>query len=309
VRESESMAVVIVSYNTRECLRACLISVTSQSPSGVFVVDNGSCDGSVQMVRAEFPAVDVLVADRNRGYGAAVNAGIARVSTPYALVLNADTVLRPQTIQTLADYLDDHPQVAIAGPRLVSSDGAVQRSTRPFPTAWRTLLHESTFGTLADLAPGQNRRAHSRWLRDDPGATPWLVGAALAVRRTAFNAVGGFDESFFMYYEETDLSYRLSVAGWETHLCPSVTVMHVGGASTSQSWADMQLQHYVSLRLFCRRHCSIVQRLLLEVVLFYFVARNSLAALYRLGVVRDPASCSRNRSTLEVWRRVLTRQY
>jgi len=233
-----AMAVAIVNWNTRDLLRTCLAAVSAEEPVQLVVADNGSHDGSIEMVRQEFPLVTLIVNPENPGYGAAANRAIARCEAEYVLLLNSDTQLRPGALRALQDYLDRHGRAAIVGPRLLHRDGTLQKSCYPFPGPLRPLT-----------------RSKARSLpHDRPGQVPWVVGAALAIRRRAFEAVGGFDESYEMYFEEVDLSYRLRGAGWETHFTPDAEVVHVVGASTRQRRAEMLLRTRLSSLEFYRRH-------------------------------------------------------
>jgi GT2 family glycosyltransferase len=233
------IAVAIVNYNTREHLHACLATVQLEAPSEVVVVDNASSDGSTEMVRADYPWVALHANKTNLGYGAAANQAIASCSAEYVLLLNSDTLLQAGALMALSGYLDLHPHAAIVGPHLVEADGTLQASCYPFPTPLNTFLENSTSAILL----GRLIRRHipllrnfylRTWPHTSARVVPWLKGAALAIRRTAFDAVGGFDESYFMYFEDADLCYRLNAAGWKVHFVPITTVVHIGGASTSR---------------------------------------------------------------------------
>jgi GT2 family glycosyltransferase len=249
-----AMAVAVVNYNTRAHLRACLASAVAAGAPQVVVADNGSTDGSIEMVETEFPDAVLLVDESNPGYGGAANAAIAHCDTEYVVLLNSDTVLRTGALRALCEHLDAHPRAAVVGPRLVNPDGTLQRSVHQFPTPLITLLDYSWVGWVVGLVPGLRKL----YLASDSHArarvVPWVTGAALAIRKSAFDAVGGFDPSFFMYYEEVDLSYRLHRAGWETHFAPVTDVTHVGGASTSQQYGAMYAQQMAAALQFSGRH-------------------------------------------------------
>ena len=245
---------MIVSWNTRKLLRECLASVVAQAPTEVVVVDNGSTDGSAAMVREEFPAVTLLLLGANPGYGAAANAGVRACRSEHVLVLNSDTVLRPGGLAAMADVLDRSERAAIVGPRIVSPDGSLQRSCYAFPGFLARVFRWEPFATAAALVPGLRERYVGRWNYDRPGRVPWVLGAALAIRRAAFEEVGGFDPSFRMYFEEVDLCYRLRLCGWDTLFAPVTEVIHIGGASTRQRRSEMLAQYEISLIQFHRRH-------------------------------------------------------
>lgn len=250
------MAVAIVNLNTREPLRACLQTVIAEAPPEIVVADNGSTDGSIEMVQAEFPAVRIQVHPENPGYGTAANRAIAACRSPYVLLLNSDTELRPGALAGLAEYLDRHAQVGIVGPRLVDPDGTLQPSCYPFPGSLAWLLDNNTLSAVVRGVPGLRDQCLRTSPHDKAQRVPFVKGAALAIRREAFDRVRGFDETFFMYAEEVDLCYRLLLAGWETHFAPVTDVTHLGGASTNQVRTAMTVEHYLGEMRFYRRHYS-----------------------------------------------------
>jgi N-acetylglucosaminyl-diphospho-decaprenol L-rhamnosyltransferase len=250
------MAVVVVSFNTRAVLERCLRSVIAAAPVETVVVDNGSTDGSLDLVRDSFPGCRLIVSDQNRGYGEAANQGIAACSAPMILLLNSDTVLAPEALCALGGYLADRPQVALAGPRLVNCDGSLQRSTYSYPSAADVFLAESGLHLALRHVPLLRERLHRTWSHTTARPVPWVLGAALAIRRSAFEAVGGFDPAYFMYGEEVDLCRRLEGAGFETHFAPVTTVVHMGGASTSMVPDAMRRELLISRKRYLRRHGS-----------------------------------------------------
>jgi GT2 family glycosyltransferase len=248
------IAVAVVSYNTREHLRACLASVYADSPTEVVVADNGSTDGSIAMVREAFPSATLHIDSSNPGYGAAANAAIAECDSPYVLLLNSDTIVPRGALEAIRSYLEAHGEVAILGPRLVGFDGSLQRSCFPFPTPLLPFIGQRPLVRLLARVPVLRRRHITAWAHDAPRSVPWVVGAALGIRTLAFRAVNGFDESFHMYSEETDLCFRLRAAGWEIHFAPVAEIVHVGSASTNQYPAAMLRELFVSSHRFNERH-------------------------------------------------------
>jgi GT2 family glycosyltransferase len=250
-------SVAIVNFNAREYLGACLDSVMVEARGEVVVVDNASSDGSPEMVRARYPAVALRANTANVGYGAAANQAVQHCQGDYVLLLNADTTLTPGAMVALSAYMHRHPRAAVVGPLLRYPDGVPQRSYFAVP------------GTLGWFLENEPAVWAIRWLplwRDrflcftPPIAdrvVPWVHGAALLLRRTAFEAVGGFDESYFMYFEEVDLCLRLRALGYEIHFTPSAAVVHVGGVSTSQCRTAMLIAHFRSTERFYRRHYSV----------------------------------------------------
>lgn len=221
------VAVVVVTLNGLPWVERALESVRGHE---TVVVDHGSTDGTLELVRGRFPEVKV-VEQSNAGFGAGNNRGIRETSAPLVCLLNADAWFLGDGLDRLAAFLESRPEVAVAGPRLRNPDGSLQRSVRGFPTLWG-LATEYLF--LRKLAPASERLNplyaggfdHEREREAD-----WLYAACLLVRRAAVEAVGGFDERYFMFSEETDLCRRLRDRGWRTVFWPGAEVVHVGGAS------------------------------------------------------------------------------
>lgn len=301
-----SLAVVVVSYNTREHLRTCLASVLADSPAEVIVADNGSSDGSTEMVEREFPMVALDVDRSNPGYGGGANRGVRRSKSEYVLVLNSDTIVLPGALQGLAQYLDTHAGVGIVGPRLRNPDGSLQPSCYPFPSPLMPLRKLTRFGWIWRRVPFFRERSVLYWSHDRPRRVPWVVGAALAIRRSAFDAVHGFDDKrFFMYYEEVDLAYRLHLAGWETHFAPVADVVHVGSASTGQQQSAMLRERAMSsLRLYeehLSRTGNAVASSLMRVGMFMRLGRDRIAR----RLTRDPARRAYLDDAIAAWQDVL----
>lgn len=309
-----SMAVVIINYNTREHLRACLATVQSEGPCELIVVDNASSDGSVEMVQSEYPWVDLQVNKNNVGYGAAANQAIARCTTDYVLLLNADILLQPGALQSLSTYLDQHPRVAIVGPRLVNPDGTLQSSCYPFPGTLQWLFDNNFSSRLVRHISFLRHYLLRSWLHTEMRIVPAVKGAALAIRRKAFETVSGFDQSFFLYFEELDLCYRLIAAGWQIHFAPVTTVVHIGGASTMQYPSDMAVQLSTSLMQFLHRHYAGIRligsilvvknleriKLIYETILFHLTSN----AAKRSTLAEHIAA--RKRILYEAWRKEVT---
>jgi GT2 family glycosyltransferase len=229
---------IVVSWNVCDLLRRCLRSLTNETTTHhrreIIVVDCASADGSAEMVRREFGGVQLVVSPENLGYAGGNNAGAALASGRYLMILNPDTELVGDAVGLLADYLDEHPEAGAAGPQLRYADGGLQPSRRRFPTL-ATAFWESTL--LHQWFP-INRIARHYHMADRPptAAQPvdWLVGAALMIRRTAWEQVGQFDESFFMYFEELDWCRRCRDAGWQIHYVPEAQIIHHEGKSSEQ---------------------------------------------------------------------------
>lgn len=254
------LSIIIVSWNVRDLLRACLCSLTT-APCALtpelIVVDNASVDGSAEMVAAEFPQARVVANATNRGFTAANNQGLALAHGRYVLFLNPDTEVVGDALATMVAYMDAHPEVGALGPQLRYGDGSLQSSRRRFPTL-ATALFEST--PLAwHWPPGRNPWAQRYYMTDTPDdqtqPVDWVVGAALLVRRAVLDQVGGFDEGYFMYSEELDLCRRIKAAGWEIHYFPHARIIHHEGKSSEQVVTARHIRFQTSkLRYFRKFH-------------------------------------------------------
>ena len=302
--DAVAIAVGIVNYNTREHLRACLASVVREAPIHVVVVDNASSDGSTEMVRAEYPGTTLCRNERNSGYGAAANQAIAVAAAEYVLLLNSDARLTPGALLSLQEYLDRHPRAAVVGPRLIHPDGTLQPSAYPFPTPLQRFLEESSLWRLVGYIPRLGEAYERTWSHARCRIVPWILGAAMAIRRTAFEAVGGFDESYFLYFEEVDLSYRLRQAGWETHFAPVATVVHVGGASTRR-YQEATRRMFTSAAYFYTRHYSLGRRRQLRLVVAGVMLGRLVRDAGRLRRMRDPSDRDQLARDVAMWRVIL----
>lgn len=303
------MAVVIVNFNTRELLRSCLASVLREGPAEVVVADNGSTDGSPELVRHGFPGVLLIPDPRNPGFGAAANRGIAACRAPYVLLLNADTRLEPDALRALTAELDRHPRAAAVGPRLLGADGRPQSSWFPEPTPFNLLALNTFLNRLVRLTPGLARRFRPVWGREvSAGTVPWIKGAALALRREAFEEVRGFDESFFLYAEDVDLCFRFRNAGWEVRFTDTARVVHVEGASTRQVHAESMVRFFDSLARFYRRYYPPAWRDRLLRVVAVILLERLVRDTLKQAFIRDPARRQGLAADARLWHRLLTRR-
>jgi GT2 family glycosyltransferase len=221
------VSVVVVTWNALPWLEQCLDSVRGRD---VVVVDHGSTDGTLELVRERYPEVRVIEQE-NKGMGGGNNAGMRAADGRYFFLLNSDAWVVDDGLDKLVAFADEHPEAAVVGPKLLNTDGTLQRSARGEPTLWR-LATEYLF--IRKLAPGSKRLNplyRGDFDHDRIEEVDWLFGPALLVRREAADAVGLFDEDFFMFSEEVDWMTRFRRAGWKVLFFPEAEVVHVGGAS------------------------------------------------------------------------------
>jgi N-acetylglucosaminyl-diphospho-decaprenol L-rhamnosyltransferase len=248
--------VVIVSYRCRQLLRRCLGSLRNHPPAApmkVIVVDNASADGTVEMVSSEFPEIELIASEVNLGFAAATNLGARSGDAPYLLVLNPDTEITPGALDTVLRAVESRPRVAVAGPRLLRQDGSFDHaSKRSFPTPLSALGH---FSGLGRRAGARGRLAAYRAPEVGSGPVDAVNGAFMLIRRSAFDGARGFDEGYWMYMEDLDLSYRLARAGWLTWYEPDAAVMHVKGGTADRSRSPrLTWAFHRGMYRFYRRH-------------------------------------------------------
>jgi len=257
------LSIIIVNWNVRDLLRRCLHSLLRPSTHPlqheIIVIDNASNDGSVEMLRTEFPQVRLIANEENRGFTAANNQGLAVAGGRYLLLLNPDTEVVDDALTVMVRYMEEHPQVGVLGPRLLYPDGRLQPSRRRFPT-FATALLEST--VIQQWSP-DNRVLRRYYMRDTPDdetqEVDWLVGACLLVRREVYEQVGGLDEGFFMYSEELDWCKRIKEAGWRIVYLPTATVIHHEGKSSEQVVAARHIYFQSSKVRYFRKHHGPIQ--------------------------------------------------
>jgi N-acetylglucosaminyl-diphospho-decaprenol L-rhamnosyltransferase len=277
------VSVVVVAWNAMPWLERCLESVSGHE---TIVVDHGSTDGSRELVLERFPQVR-LVEQENLGMGAGNNAGMRVARSRYFFLLNPDAWVTGDAIEKLVTFADAHPEAAVVGPRLVNPDGSLQRSARGFPTVWRLATEYLFIRKLAPRSQLLNPLYAGGFDHDEARAVDWVVGAALLVRREAVDAVGLFDEEFFMFSEETDWMFRFRQAGWSVWFYPGAEVVHVGGASHGGRMYVENLRGHLRFqaknrgaREAERARCLLLWSLRLRSLLFFGERRRA----YREGV-------------------------
>ena len=244
------LSVVIVSYNVRELLTACIDSVVKAAEgidTEVFVVDNDSADDTVEVIARDYPSVHLINNKENLGFSKANNIAIRQSAGEYVLLLNPDTVVAEGTLRGAVEFMDQHPEAGGAGVRMHNADGTLApESRRAVPTpmvAARKML-------------GFTKRYYMSYLPwDKPGKIEVISGAFMMLRRKAIDQVGMLDEDFFMYGEDIDLSYRLLKGGWQNWYLP-LDIIHYKGQSTVKS--DFRYVHvfYQAMLIFFRKHYS-----------------------------------------------------
>jgi GT2 family glycosyltransferase/lipopolysaccharide/colanic/teichoic acid biosynthesis glycosyltransferase len=245
------VSVIIISYNKLPVIISCLESlerIGSRDDTEIIVVDNASSDGTPAAIRERFPRVNLIASRENLGYSRGVNLGIRQARGGYFLILNPDTIVREDSIETLRQFMDRHPEAGIVGPKLVFNDGNVQYSCRKFYT-WKVLLLRRTF--LGRLFKNSRVLSDHLMLDFDHETTrevDWIIGACMLARRSAVESVGLMDERFFLYFEDVDWCYRMKQKGWKVYYHPDSVIVHDYARESAQSVINRSvLMHLASM--------------------------------------------------------------
>lgn len=255
------LGIVIVNYNTRDVLRECLRALSGARAIELetIVVDNSSSDGSGDMMRREFPTVRLIASPRNGGYAFGNNLGLREFLTsqepPRALMLlNADTIVPPDALRGLMNFLDAHAQAGVVGPKLVLRDGSLDLACRrSFPTPEVSFYRMVGLSKLFPRSPRFGRYNLTYLDENETAQVDSVVGACMLIRTAALKEAGLLDESFFMYGEDLDLSLRIKTHGWQVYYYPGVQILHYKRESSRRS-RRAQVEFYRAMYIFYRKH-------------------------------------------------------
>jgi GT2 family glycosyltransferase len=274
------LSVIILSWNTKEDLQRCLASVETslmgreraavgagasrpgpgaldaggENSVEVIVVDNDSSDGSPQMVREQYPWVDLIESGKNLGFAGGNNLALRRAKGRHLLLLNPDTIVHGDALMALVRFAGRTPDAGIVGSKLLNRDGSLQPSCRRFPTLANGFFRETPLGKLFP-----NNKYNREYLMSDfdhskPSVVDWVTGASLLIRRECYEQLGDWDENFFMYCEDVDYCYRAYRAGWKVYYCPDSVITHLGGQSSDKAVTAMLVARHQSMFYFFRKH-------------------------------------------------------
>ena len=283
---------VVVNYEAGDALRDCIATIAGDTSAGVpeiVVVDNGSTDGSVDRLRADHPDVTVIETGENLGYAGAANRGIAATAAPIVAVCNPDLSIAEGTAAAMVQRLDDDRRLGAVGPAIFEPDGSHYPSASQVPALGDAVGH----ALLGALRPRNAFTRRYRELDRDPTvprAVDWVSGAAIWLRRSALDEIGGWDDGYFMYVEDVDLCWRLQRAGWTIAYEPAVRVTHVQGLSTRRHPYRMIAAHHRSLLRFAAKRWRGPKRILLVPAAVFLAGRAVVlmgaSRIARLGASR-----------------------
>ncbi len=272
-------AAVVVNDRAGSLLAECvesLLADTSAGPVELVVVDNDSTDGSVAELRRVVPEARVVVAPGNVGYARAANLGIATTHASIVAVFNPDLTVETGSAKAMLARFDEEPTLGACGPRIRNLDGSDYPSARRVPSLPVAIAH-GLFGLWWRTNPFTARYRELAADPAQPRTVDWVSGAAIWLRRDALDAIGGWDEQYFMYMEDLDLCWRLGRSGWKVGYEPAAAVVHVQGASTSRKPDRMLVEHHLSAWRYARRRFRGPRVVLLPFAAVYLGFRALLA--------------------------------
>lgn len=300
---SESLSTIVVNRNTSALLRDCLRHVYESDVDKtveVIVVDNGSNDDSVDMVNKEFPQAHVIKAGRNLGFAKANNLGFESSSGDFILLVNTDAVLQKDCVARLVRTMESNQSIGMVGPQLLNQDGSRQTSFEATPTLLTELLGR---GLLKIFFPKLYPNRHVQL--EGPLEVETLIGAVILLRRKSWEAMGGFDESYFFFFEETDLAYRMRKSGWLVYHDPGAKAFHLQGATAKKYNVAPRIEYYRSRYIFFRKRYGRAGEMLLKAALTMNLTLNTifmgLGVILTLGRSRDLNEKFVQRFSLWIW--------
>ena len=252
------LSICIVSWNTRDLLKKCLASIYKHPPScdfEIFVADNNSSDGTPDMVARYFPQVFLIKNKENLGFAGANNQIIEKAKGKYILLLNPDTEVFEGSIDILIDLLDKNPGAGVVAPKLLNSDGSLQRSCMGFPTLGAMTMRQLFLETLLPFNPYTKKYLMTGFKHDRLAEVDQPMGACLLVRKEIIDKLGAFDPQYYMFFDEVDLCFRIKKAGWKIFFDPASRVMHHGGTAV-RKWSPFKLSRVwtASRNYYFRKH-------------------------------------------------------
>ncbi len=267
------LSIIIVNWNTKGHLQKCLDSIYNNTKDLVFeiiVIDNDSSDDSVKMVKDSFPQVNLIVNQKNVGFAAANNQAIRKSSGEYILLLNPDTIVMPNSIKIMFNFIKSNSDIGIVGPKILGSDGKIQLTcARNFPTLPRIFFDISTLSKRFPKSRIFGSYSMGYWDHNDEREIDSILGACMLIRRKMLDKIGLLDENFFMYAEDTDLCMRAKKANWKIWYLPKAQIVHFGGQSSRIDIENMTIESQESMYKFFKKHRGIIYAHLFRILIAF----------------------------------------
>jgi len=251
------LSIIIVSWNAREFLSKCLWSLkTSMTDyyTEIIVVDNASTDGSQELVRDQFPRVNLICNDTNLGFAKAINIGVSHCRGKYVCLINSDVEVLEDCFVRMIAYMEHHPEVGMLGPQIIDPNGNIQRSCMGFPTLWNTFCRALALDSLFPKVKLFGGYLMTYWEHNTMRNVDVINGCFWMIKREALDQVGLLDEQFFIYAEDLDWCKRFTMADWEIVYFPMAEALHYGGASSSNAPVRFYIEMQKANLKFWRKH-------------------------------------------------------
>jgi GT2 family glycosyltransferase len=285
------LSIVIVSYNTCRLLNQCIFSIQRETNTNyeIIVIDNDSKDGSYEMLINRYPKVKVIRNQKNVGFAKANNQGFAIASGKYYLMLNPDTVILEGALDKLVNFMDGNNDIGICGPRNVDPDGKLQYSCDHFPSVWNNLWSYINFANLFPEVKTFRRSQMMYWDYSELRDVDKVMGSCLIIRSELYKKLNGLDENYFMYFEETDLCYRVRNLGYRVVFHPEAKIIHYGGESSKSQHEEIYINdkiatyYYESQKYFFKKNYGILPMITIRLLDFSY----ALITLFRNLIRKD----------------------
>lgn len=283
------ISVIVVSWNAKKYLEECMRSILNCTESydvEIIIVDNASSDGSPEFIKQNYPDVKLICSYENLGFAKANNIGIAYSRGKYLFLINSDVVVYPNCFKSMVEYMEQHPEIGLLGPRILGTDNKVQRSCMGYPSLWNTFCRAILLDNVFPHTKLFSGFMMKYWAHDSIKEVDIINGCFWSVRRRAIEEVGFLDEGFFMYAEDMDWCKRFNNAGWKVVYFPLAEALHYGGASSSRSPVRFYIEmQRANLRFWGKHYGNLSRRVYLCIIFLH----QSLRALgYSLYYVFAP---------------------
>ncbi len=287
---SVDVSIIVLNYNTCRLTMDCLRSVYDSETNFVYeiiLIDNNSRDDSVERISREFPGVMLIANSENVGYARANNQGMEVASGRYVLLLNSDTVVRKDTLQTMISFMDSRPDLGASGCKVILPDGSLDKACkRGFPTPSASFYYAFGFSKLFPDRPRFNGYQLGYLDPDQDYPVDCLVGAFMLLRRETIEQVGGLDEDFFMYGEDLDWCFRIKEAGWGIYYYPQTSIVHLKGGSARRRPFKIVYEFHRAMILFHRKHYSKRYNSMINGAVYTGVGVKFVLSLVRNALIR-----------------------
>ena len=268
------LSITIVSYNTKDLLKQCIKSIyehTKNISFEIIVVDNASCDGSVEMLKSEFPTVKVIQNKENLFFTRAHNQALRIAKGRYLMILNSDTIVLDSAFDKLVKFMDENPQCGACGPKLLNPDMSLQRSGERLPTFWYGLFETFFLNTIFPKNPVKKNRIYFDWDRNTTREVESVSGCCMMLRKEVADKVGLLDENFLVYWEETDWCKRIVDTGWKIYYITDAQIIHYWQVAMDKHGKEKKEKIFFnSMLYYYKKHFGILTFFVLWIILNFY---------------------------------------